>query len=241
MDHKAANPLGVVFVSWQIPEHRLRDHFAWNERLYRPGGVRVFAVTDREYEVPDYARCVIFPKTRLPIFGGRYRFALTRTKNAGIRAAIAAGCSPIICSDVDIAFEPAAWMAALATTDRTAAVPLYRMSLSSQWAERENSYEEAPLAEGTITMTAHNWERIQYCERQWGYGGDDGTIIDRIAHADPPIRITRVGHVYHMAHVDGACQKEFCGRTDHWNRDNGLNPENFRRNARHGGRGKVVL
>ncbi len=230
----------VVFVSWRVPERRLQDHFAWNDAIYRRDNVRVFPVTDQPYDVPEYAECVIFPEDKLPLHQGQRRFALTRTKNAGIRAAIAAGCDPIVCSDVDISFELEAWQAAMAVTDQTAAVPIYRMSTSSIYFDRETEYETAILAEGTITMTAANWGRVQYCEAQWGYGGDDGTIVSGISKARPLIRVTRAGHVYHMAHVDGSCQKEFQGRTDHWNRTNGLNPDNFRHNARYGTRGTVV-
>jgi hypothetical protein len=35
-----------------------------------------------------------------------------------------------------------------------------------------------------------------------------------------------------MAHEDGACQKEFEGRNDHWNRANGFNPDNFEHNLK---------
>ncbi len=225
--------IGVVFVSWCVPEHRLRDHFEWNDSIYRSAGACVFAVTDREYNLPDYAQCVIFPETRLPLHKGQRRFSLTRTKNAGLRAAIAAGCDPIICSDVDICFEPDAWGDALAVTDLTAAVPVYRMSHSAERSKRADAYDLAELATGTVTMTAANWRKIHYCERQWGYGCDDGYIVEKIT--DAKIDIIRLGCVYHMAHIDGTPQEEFnekAPRVDHWNRDSGLNPENFRRNAR---------
>lgn len=233
--------VGVVFVSYRVPEYRLQNHFRWNALFYDQPGVCVFVVTDREYELPDYAECVIFPESRLPIHKGQRIFALTRTKNAGVRAAIEAGCDPIICSDLDICFEREAWRAAVAVTDENAAVPLYRMSESAHYDTRAEAFVEAPLAEGTVTMSAANWKRCHFNERQKGYGGDDGTLIRTIADADPPIHIERGGYVYHMAHRHGANQTEFEGRADHWNRDNGFNPENFKRNARFGQRGELIL
>ena len=229
--------VGVVFASWQVPEHRLADHFCWNWLLYRKSGAMVFAVTDREYYVPDYAECVILPEGALPVIRAIRRFSLTRAKNAGLQAAIAAGCDPIICTDVDMVLEPEAWKAAIEVTEGTAAVPIYRMSHSDQWDMREHAYDIAVKATGTVTMTAANWQRIHFCDEQWGYGCDDGLIVERIHAATPHIDVERIGHVYHMAHDPGSPQVEFDKknpRTDHWNRASGLNPENFARNGRLG-------
>ena len=181
--------IGVVFVSYCVPEHRLFDHFVWNSSIYREDDVRVFAVTDKEYALPDYAECVIFPEERLPMRQGQRRFSLTRTKNAGLRAAITAGYEVVICSDVDISFEPEAWDAALNVTAKTAAVPIYRMSESAVWTRRADAYLTAKLATGTVTMTAENWQRANFCEQQYGYGCDDGLILERICMVNPPIRV----------------------------------------------------
>jgi hypothetical protein len=225
--------IGVVFPSYRIPEHRLRDHFAWNERFYREG-VRVFAVTDKQYDVPPYAKCVVFPEEQLPLIDGMRVFATTRCRNAGIRTAIGANCDPIIVTDVDISFEPVAWRAMLTVTESkmpTAQIPYCRMSETNDWYSRHNLPSVfAPKATGTISMRSVDWGRVSYCEEQWAYGCDDGLIMTRIANAG--IRIQRAGEIYHMAHVDGSCQKEFDGRDDHWNRANGFNPDNFQHNLK---------
>ena len=224
--------IGIVFPSWRIPEHRLRDHFSLNAKWYNSTDVRVFAVTDREYEIPEYAECVIFPEDRLPVKRGKRRFSTTRCRNAGIQAARQAGCDRILCTEVDIAFEQEAWDAACSVSDQ-AAVPYCRMSLSSKWDNREASWVCAPKATGTVTMTAANWGTVRYSEKQWGYGCDDGLILTRIVAQR--IRVNRAGYIYHMAHIDGTPQTEFNKenpRTDHWNRKSGFNPDNFRRNGR---------
>lgn len=224
---------GIVFPSWRIPETRLQDHFVWNARYYNSAPCRVFVVADREYDLPDYAECVIFPEDKLPILNGIRRFATTRCRNAGIQAAIAAGCDPIMCTEVDIAFEPKAWdLASFGVpnwTSRTALVPHCRMSYSSDWHHREDHWIAAPLATGTVTMKAKHWGEVSYCEQQWGYGCDDGLFLKRLAKRDMKVR--RTGYIYHIAHVDGAEQREFHGRGDHWNRASGFNPSNFRHNG----------
>jgi len=223
--------IGVAFPSYRIPEHRLRDHFAWNERFYRDC-VRVFAVTDREYDVPSFATCVLFPEERLPVIDGIPRFATTRCRNAGIRAAMDANCNPIIVTDVDIAFEAMAWNAmknVIWNDFHVAEIPFCRMSTTSNWSNRHSAnFVFAKKATGTISMRAIDWGKVSYCEEQWAYGCDDGLIMTRIEAAE--IEIRRNGYIFHMAHTDGANQVEFEGRSDHWNRDNGFNPENFQYN-----------
>lgn len=236
MEEITTRKIGVVLVSWQIPEQRLQAHFRWNALLYGETGATVFVVTDREYDLPRYAKCVVFPEDRLPRHRSKRVFSLTRTKNAGIKAAIQAGCDPIICTDVDVAFEPDAWERGLAVSTAdvpTAFNPVCRMSWSSNWDKRLNKYTTAEGATGIIVMTAADWGRVSFCEKQWGYGGDDGAVVKRILAVG--IRIDRGGLVYHMAHKNGTPQKEFDAtnpRTDHWNRGNGLNPENFGHNNR---------
>lgn len=232
--------IGVVLVSWKIPEQRLQAHFSWNALLYGETGATVFVVTDREYDLPRCAKCVVFPEDRLQRHRGKRMFSLTRTKNAGIKAAIQAGCDPIICTDVDVAFEPDAWERGLAVSTAdvpTAFLPVCRMSWSSDWGKRRDKYVLAEGATGIIVMTAADWGRVSFCEEQWGYGGDDGVVLQRIV--DAGIHIDRAGVTYHMAHIDGTPQKEFNAanpRTDHWNRENGLNPDNMAMNNQVGRR-----
>jgi len=222
--------IGVAFPSYRIPEHRLRNHFAWNALLYRADSVHVFAVTDREYAVPEYAECVIFPERCLPMHDGRRRYSTTRCRNAGIRAAIDAGCEVIVCTDVDICFELEAWESLLAVRHGIAAVPYCRMAASSDPAKRESKWIFDEWATGTVAMVAEHWRKIQYSRNQWGYGDDDGAILDLMQKRG--VQLTRDGHIYHIAHTDGANQLNFGGRSDYWNRDNGFNPDNFSRNRR---------
>lgn len=225
--------IGIVFPSWRIPEHRLQDHFVWNERFYREDDVRVFAVTDKMYNLPDYAENVVLPEEAMPVVDGVLRFATTRARNAGIRRAIESGCSLVTCTEVDIAFERPAWAHGIrvAMSPGVAAVPWCRMSLSDDWSQRHAEWEKAPDATGTVTMTPEGWGDLPYSENQWGYGCDDGLLLKRLRARG--VKIIRRGYIYHMAHVAGTPQKEFDlenPRTDHWNRENGLNPENFRFN-----------
>ncbi|MFZ2253213.1 MAG: hypothetical protein WAW13_03520, partial [Minisyncoccia bacterium] len=88
----------------------------------------------------------------------------------------------------------------------------------------------AELATGTVTMSAREWGRIQYDERQTEYGYDDSKMLQQIAAAG--VSVLRKGIIYHMAHVDGANQREHQGRDDHWNRASGFNRPNFRQNRR---------
>ncbi len=222
--------IAVVFPSYRIPEHRLRDHFEWNSQLYIGSGAKVFVVSDREYDVPDYATCVIFPEEKLPIRKKRQVFATTRLRNMGIRTAIESGCDVVICTDVDICFESEAWESLLAVADGVASIPYCRMSYADNMVRRKDKWIPADLATGTVSMTAANWGKVQYCEDQVAYGCDDGRLQMGIEEAG--ICEDRTGHIYHIAHVDGVEQKEFRGRCDHWNRENGFNPENFRGNCR---------
>ena len=168
-----------------------------------------------------------------PFAGGNVDVAIssraTSIQAAAILAAIAANCDPIICTDVDIAFEEDAWHAMESLTEEgVAVVPQCRMSSRSQWKDREESWIEAPLATGTVSMTAADWRVMPYSENQWGYGCDDGLIVERMEKRG--MQVLRGGYIYHMAHVDGANQLEFNGRDDHWNRASGLNPDNFSHN-----------
>jgi hypothetical protein len=217
----------VVFVSYgPVPEERLRDHFRWNDAVYRAHGVRVYVVSDvpRPW-LPDYAEALVYPR-RMPIFN------LAKTKNYGIRTAIERdGCSTVIATDVDIAFPSDVFADLVAVGVRSAAVPIYRMA--SSYETRDVEWVDAPKATGTVAMDALDWWRVHYHEGCEGYGCDDGILLAGI-HADG-IAVVRDGHVDHIAHVAGTPQREFdraTPRTDHWGRASGFNPENFRRNRR---------
>jgi hypothetical protein len=226
-------PIGVAFGHFALPAQRLADHFDWNDAIYRDFSARVFVVVDKPYPVPDYAECVLFPSSRLPVVDGRTVFATTRTRNAGVRAALDAGCDPIIVTDSCMCFERESWETMLAVGSRprrSAVIPVCRMSYSNDRDRRAERFEDAALATGTVSMLAEDWRMIRYNEKQFGYGCDDGRFEIYIRTAG--IQIRREGIIYHMAHVEGAEQREFHGRTDHWNRASGFNPENSKHNAR---------
>lgn len=210
----------VVFVSYKIPTQRLDEHFRWNDSLYRHSNTRVYVVTDRPYDVPDYAECLVYSES-MPVF------SLTKTRNFGIRTAIKRSHDLITCSDVDIAFAPEAWERGLAVDDLSAAMPVYLMA--DNFPERRFKHIRAENATGTVTMTAANWKHLEYDERCTGYGCDDGILRSDIGHAG--LRIDRQGVAYHIAHQSGSPQEEFQGRRDQWNRESGFNPENFTGNA----------
>lgn len=225
--------IGVAFGHFDMPAQRLADHFAWNEAIYRDFSARVFVVVDKPYPVPDYAECVLFPWSRLPLVDGRTVFATTRTRNAGVRAALDAGCDPIIVTDSCMCFERGSWETMVAVGSRprrSAVIPYCRMSYFNDRNRRAERFEFAPLATGTVSMTAADWQGIRYNEKQYGYGCDDGRLEIYLTAAG--IKIRREGIIYHMAHVEGAEQGELDGRTDHWNRASGFNPDNIEHNRR---------
>lgn len=214
------NP-AVTLTSYKVPTHRLNEHFEWNDKAYRETGVKVYVVTDQEYDVPDYAKCVVF-KEEMPVFN------LARTSNAGIEYAIAQGHEVIVKSDVDVCFPPEALGRMVRCRDNEALIALYLMS--ANYEERKWNYIEAPKAEGTIAMTAEAWKNIKYDVRCVGYGAEDGIVVHAITTT---IRdIGRDPLVWHIAHNPNSEQTEFKGRTDHWNRDTGFNPDALKKNVK---------
>lgn len=210
----------VVFVHYRIPEQRLRDHWAWNDELYRAAGARVYVVTDRQYEVPDYAQCLVYDKPMKV-------FSLSATKNHGIHRAIADGCSPILSSDTDIAVASAAWFQFLLIPQHQVSIPVYRMARTNETREKEFHIDNG--ATGVVGMTADNWRKYHYDERCYGYGAEDGAL--RLALAKARVQELRDCHVYHIAHDPKADQHNIPGRgrEDCWNRDDEKcpNPDNF--------------
>jgi len=211
--------VAVTFTHYRIPEQRLADHFQWNDELYRKHGARVFVVTDRQYDVPAYARCLVYPE-EMPTF------ALSKTSNYGIRYAIDCGFSVIIKTDSDMVYPAESFAEMVATEEGEAVIPVYRMA--SNYTERETKYVAAPKATGTIAMVGADWKRARFHESCRGYGCDDGILRKDIARAGILERRSNV--IYHIAHVPDTPQQEFnkvTPRVDHWNRDTGFNPENF--------------
>lgn len=222
----AAGPrhLAVTFTSYRIPERRLRDHFAWNDAVYRAHGATVFAVVDREYEdLPDYVRPLVYPDAM-------EKFNLAKTSNYGIRRAIESGYSVVVKSDVDMFWPTETFARCASVAEGEAVVPLYRMAHALE--TRETKFDVAPGATGTVALTAAGWRSAHFDERCVGYGCDDGILQDRIR--DTGLRVVgRELPIYHIAHAAGTPQKEFRGRSDHWNRADGFNPENFQVNRKY--------
>ncbi|MFA5054406.1 MAG: SPASM domain-containing protein [Parcubacteria group bacterium] len=245
----------VVFVFYRnrhssnpIPLQRLADHFAWNDNFYRESRCRVIVVTAEQHDVPAYAECVIFPKEQLPTRNGKPVFSLSRTKNAGIAAAVKAGFDPIIVTDPDIAYTAKAWQRCLDVATNEAAVPVYWMASSfanrnerchirstktniAHFSQCSKSHEDLG-ATGMVAMCRENWERIRYDDRCCGYGAEDGFLLQEIRRAK--LRELRDTVIYHIAHVPGMPQANFTikgfERQDSW--DMAFNPINFTGNHR---------
>lgn len=215
---KPGDSRAVVFVHYKIPEKRLREHFAWNESEYLAAGTKVFVVADRQYDVPEYARCLVYPG-EMPVFN------LALTSNFGIRHAITAGHDVIVKTDADMVFDGGlGWM--FGVKSHSARIPMYRMA--SSYKDREQGYVDAPNATGTICMRSECWQAAHFNEECVGYGCDDGILMRQIKRCG--YSVERAKAIYHIAHIEGTPQKEFDRqnpRIDHWNRDSGFNPENF--------------
>lgn len=218
----ATGGAAVVFVSYRVPKHRLADHFRWNDEHYRRIGARVFVVTDRDYPVSEYARCLVYPEEM-------QTFSLALTKNFGIRHAVAEGFNNVVSTDVDMVFDGDVLDRLVAVGEGEAIVPIYHMA--SGYECRETDWVEAPAATGTVAMVAADWHRAHYQEACVGYGCDDGILLRQIEREG--IAVTRDRTVNHIAHQPGTPQKEFdrqTPRVDHWGRAEGFNPEAFASN-----------
>lgn len=216
----------VVFVHYRLPKQRLKEHFQWNKAIYTRYRTKVFVVSDKPYTVPDYAECVVFPPRKLPTLAGEPRFSIAATKNFGIRHAIMEGYQKVICTDVDIAFDPLSFHSMTRVNANYAFAPICWMVDSYE--KRENSGRHDTPMINTIAMDSTCWLQCPYDERCIGYGSDDGIIIQDIRLAG--INLDRSGVVYHIAHEPGTNQVNFAGRSDFWNRDNGFNFNNLQAN-----------
>jgi hypothetical protein len=217
--HMPVRNSAVVITSYKVPVHRLHEHFAWNNALYTHLGVKVYVVADQQYPLPAYAECVIFDQD-MP------KFNLARTSNFGILHAIRRGHEVVIKSDVDVCFPVETGERLVRTRDTECVVPCYLMAMN--YPDRRWNYIPAPKAEGTIVMSAENWKQFNYEERCVGYGAEDGIMIHAIEKSKLPINRAHI--VWHVAHIPDTPQKERGGRTDHWNRDSGFNPDALQRN-----------
>jgi len=221
----AAKPW-VIAVAYRMPVKRVRDFLKWNHEVFTASGAEVVIVVERPYSKLGNVRQVVF-KEPMTVF------SLCKTKNAGIQAALDAGAAgAVIASDIDIVYPPGAWSAMVNVAPGRAVVPLYLMA--SGYSVREDDYVTAPLATGTVAMHAQTWrdKGIRYNEQCKGYGSDDAILLRDIRNAGLPVNRCDGYPVYHIAHTEGTPQKEFAGRSDHWNRDSGFNPENFAENNR---------
>lgn len=209
----------VVFVHYRLPEQRLRDHFRWNDEIYRTFQVRVIVVSDIEREVPDYATCAAY-REPMPVF------SLAKTKNFGLSEALrtASDSDIIAMTDADIAWEDGVFFDMHECIHENAIIPLYFMA--QDYDARHDSFPD-PGCGGTVAMQAAHWRRTRYDERYVGYGGEDGRMRKDIVSMG--LRERRDCRVYHIAHDPTADQHNVPGhgRTDAWNRDTGFNPDMF--------------
>lgn len=226
--------VAAVFVSYlKVPEQRLRDHFVWNDELYRQSKATVYVVTDKELDgLPGYAVQLIFPLDKLPVVEGKPRFSLTMTKNHGINTAIAEGADFIVCTDVDMVYPVECWRWMLSMGWGEAAVPVYVMAQGYEARGIGDDERMDHGAAGTVAMLAEHWSEVQYNERCVGYGADDGILRRDLRIAK--IRERREKIVYHIAHDSGAEQKNVPGqgRGDCYGREDGFNWDNFAANRR---------
>lgn len=234
MRPRPAEKVAVVFVAYlKVPEQRLRDHFHWNDALYRQSRATVYVVTDREHDgLPDYAVQVLYPLEDLPVVDGKPRFSLTKTKNRGIEQAVEEGADFIVVTDVDMVYSAECWQWMLAMRPGEAAVPVYVMAQSYPSRESDADKRLDHGAAGTVAMLADHWREVRYNESLIGYGADDGVLRRDLRKAR--IRERRDKVIYHIAHDSAAEQKNVPGkgRGDCYGRDDGFNFDNFEANRK---------
>jgi len=218
--------IAVVFVSYlKVPESRLREHFAWNDEIYRTYNdeLRVYVVSEVEHDLPDYAETVIVPIEQLPLLDGMPCFSLALTKNIGNAKALADGAEVVICTDVDVTWEWPAFERLHAIDDTQAVIPIYRMAES--FAARDAGELDRGCT-GTVGMTAANWNKIHFDENCIGYGFEDGILVWEIKAAG--LCVIRDCEVNHIAHVPGdGIREPGHGSETCWGRSNGFNPDCF--------------
>ena len=218
--------VAVVLCHYEIPDWRLAEHFDWNDRLYRQSEARVYVVTDKPYDVPDYAQCIVYPREDLPTIDGKSVFWIAGLKNAGLQRAIKDGAELVVCSDTDIAYTPEAWERMITVGPEEAIIPIYHKAK-----HYEDRYEDAlvdPGCEGVIAMWTENWIACPWEEKCVGYGVEDRLQHDRIEdHLHRSV--DRSIFVHHLDHCPQDGQDH--GQSRPWNYST-LNPPNFIQNRR---------
>ncbi|KKN79759.1 hypothetical protein LCGC14_0336140 [marine sediment metagenome] len=233
--------IAVVFVAYGcVPQHRLDDHFKWNDAIYRESNATVLVVTDALYELmhPNGTQRIL-PKTSLPQLDGKVVFSLTKTKNFGVNYVLEywTDVDVIICTDVDVAFSPAAWDIMCEVEHGQAIMPVYHLCRDFDNRHQEPSRVDYGMT-GTTAMVAEHWREIQYDERCVGYGADDGILLRDIQRAGiqliPPRRKFPIAPVvWHVDHTLAAVDNvPGGGRPDCWGRAEGFNPDNFEANRK---------
>ena len=221
------NGPAVVVVAYNIPAERLRQHIRLNGDVYVRAGAQLYVVAEPSSQRIEPAIHVVFDEGRLPVASGKPVFSLSATKNAGIAAALCDRRSPIIATDIDVEVTADTMRRVAELDGQTALVPVYRMRT---WHDRTDPQDHFDYGcTGTIAMTAANWARLQYDERLYGYGGEDGELCNRISRSR--VRIDRGTTVLHHAHTPGVNPRRVpgAGNDQCWNR--GFNPDRFRENA----------
>jgi radical SAM protein with 4Fe4S-binding SPASM domain len=218
-DCSTGRKTAVVFTHYRMPIERLNEHFIWNDKFYKDSGVSVFVVSDRQVDVPSYARCLVYPE-ELSVFN------LSATSNYGIRFAVDCGYEVVVKTDVDILFTSAAWNRLLSVDEYRVVAPMYRMAQSYE--ERDTKYMKDGCAAGTVSMIVSNWRETHYHEECVGYGEEDWVFIGAAEKNGLLVDSAGGCFVWHIAHKkDGHPEKGT--RVDAWNRD-GFNPDNIERN-----------
>lgn len=208
---------GVVFVSYRIPMTRLAEHWAWNGALYDMSDTRVFVVVDQAVSMPRYATPLVYPEPMEV-------FSLSKTKNHGIRAAIAAQCDPICVVDVDTCWTIEAFTACQNVPKNVLLRPICKMAVSH--AERKKKSHDDYGMGVCVCARAGHWMRTGFDERFQGYGAEDWQILKTFERAG--VRVERREFVYHIAHDPAVSQVNDggAGRPDCWNRKSGFNFDN---------------
>jgi hypothetical protein len=205
------NRPAIVVIAYKIPKSRLRDFLTWNATEITAADAALYLVCESAYTGERGCRLLdaVYPGD-MPVF------SICKTGNYGIREAADAGRSPILKTDIDVAFD-GSLKTILTVNDWTANVPKYLDCPSYE--RRKQAKGVLPDGQGSICMTAGNWRMLQgYDERFTGWGGDDNEMCARIKELG--IRLDDGMNVCHIAHEVNA----------KWNRENGFNPRNWQVN-----------
>lgn len=206
----------IVVCAWKIPDQRIKDFFSWNDKTFVRDNCQIAVVTDRQLELPDYARALVYP---LPL----EIFSIAKLSNYGIRKF---GDGIICKTDIDIFFGDEFFpIAADRVKPGYLVAPVYRMA--QDVFDRGVEYKRAA---GTVCMHWLDWDKLNgYDERMSGYGIDDGDLIRRAR--ETRIVIDRDPRVTHVGHNPGCDQSQPHRRVDLWNGEK-INPRNHNENQK---------